>query len=216
MYIKELKIGERIGTRTVIELLPDRKNGYLRYIVKCDCGNISTVSGSYFRLKKPKCRNCSLKTSNKKGKNHYAYKHGMASRLEGKNSVYSSWVSMRQRCRDPNDVQFKDYGARGIKVCNEWEYFKNFYQDMGDRPNGTQLDRIDVNGNYFKENCRWADIITQANNKRNTVYYEIDGKKISQRDLREKLGWSVSKLRRQKEKYGKDKIIKDYKDLPPD
>lgn len=82
-------------------------------------------------------------------------------------SIYSIWVVMIQRCTNPNDKKWKDYGARGISVCDRWaNSFAAFYEDMGDRPKGLQLDRIDNDKGYSKDNCRWATGHQQSINRR--------------------------------------------------
>lgn len=91
----------------------------------------------------------------------YRKTHGMTG-----TPTYFSWGSMIQRCLNPKAVVYQKYGGKGILVCEDWKKFENFYRDMGDRPEGTSLDRIDVNGNYCKENCRWADRKTQAFNQK--------------------------------------------------
>jgi len=213
MYIKKIEIGSRFGTRTVVKELAERKNGYIMYKVQCDCGDIVVLNGSYLRTRNNPCKCCSAKAHTKKGKDHWAYKHGMASRTKGRDRIYAIWVAMRQRCNDPNDVNYHNYGGRGISVCVEWNEFDVFLKDMGERPDGMQLDRIDNDGNYCKENCRWTDIKTQANNRRSVRFHEINGKKIKNTHLMEVLGMNRDKFRKVEERKGIEFIYNLYLQL---
>lgn len=202
MNIKKIMIGKRFGNRTVVEELSERKNGYIMYKVQCDCGDVVILNGSYLRTRERPCKCCSAKLNTLKGKDHYGYKHGMAKRTTGKDRIYSIWIAMRQRCNDPNDQQYHDYGGRGIKVCPEWNDFMQFYNDMGERPEGMQLDRIDNNGNYCKENCRWTTRIVQANNRRSNRIHKINGKSVKHTELLKMLGINRDKFRKLEERKG--------------
>ena len=121
--------------------------------------------------------------------------------------VWHSWAAMRQRCHYPNDINYKNYGARGIHVCERWmNSFENFYSDMGDRPQGMSLDRIDNDGDYCPENCQWSTKPEQGINQRTNRLIEYDGERLtlmqwSRRtglskhtiSRRLKSGWSVEK-----------------------
>ena len=81
---------------------------------------------------------------------------------------YTIWCSMRQRCNNPSDAAFKYYGGRGIRVCERWGDFRNFLADMGSRPKGLWLDRINNDGDYEPSNCKWSTPKEQANNRRSS------------------------------------------------
>ncbi len=101
---------------------------------------------------------------------------------------YSTWRGMRSRCEQPKDGSYRRYGARGIKVCERWKSFANFLSDMGSRPDGASIDRIDPDGDYEPGNCRWATLTEQARNKRSVPLYEVDGVKLSVAGWAERLG----------------------------
>lgn len=144
-----------------------------------------------------------------KGSGHYGYKHGYA-----KTPTYKSWLSMRSRCLNEKAEQFPNYGGRGISVCKEWgESFEAFIEDMGERPEGTTLDRIDPNGNYEPNNCRWASPKEQAANKRCNVKTLIGGKLMTLSSASDVYGIPKTTIyRRYKQGYrGNDLICKKHK-----
>jgi hypothetical protein len=102
--------------------------------------------------------------------------------------LYNVWRSMRDRCMNPNFRQWNAYGGRGIKICERWNDFHAFVSDMGPRPVGYSLDRIDNDGNYTPENCRWADRKTQQRNQRRAVYVDIEGNRYRAIELAELSG----------------------------
>lgn len=95
----------------------------------------------------------------------YGVHHGYSSR-QGRSPTYESWMCMRQRCGNPRNGQYHNYGGRGITICDRWRSFENFLADMGERPEGKTLDRRDNDGNYEPENCGWATPKEQRANQR--------------------------------------------------
>ena len=92
---------------------------------------------------------------------------------------YQVWKAMRQRCKNPHNKDYHHYGGRGISVCERWESFHNFIADMGSRPDGFSLDRIDNDGDYRATNCRWANQYEQVNNSRHNHFLEYRGKRLT-------------------------------------
>lgn len=157
---------KRFGRLTVSSFVGDDKHGNKMWQCRCDCGNAKVVRGQH--LKAGLIRSCGC---------FHDECSAVANRTHGKRKakVYSVWGAMLARCRNPNNKRFKDYGGRGIKICESWLHFENFLADMGEPPEGGTLDRIDGNGNYAPGNCTWSTHTQQARNRRSTVHVTVDG-----------------------------------------
>jgi len=151
----------------------------------CDCGCNSIAHGSDLRRGRVKSCGCLLLEGNRAN-----LKHGYSATSE-----YRSWVSMLRRCSDPGCMGYHRYGGRGVKVCERWQKFENFYADMGDRPSGTSLDRIDFDGNYEPSNCRWATRLEQSTNTSRTIIIVANGKQQSLCAWARELGVSAKGIR---------------------
>lgn len=122
---------------------------------QCSCGNITFALDTEVRSGHTKSCGCLQKRIN--------LKHG-----HYKSPTYQCWADMKTRCSNPKHKSYKDYGGRGIGVCSYWQEFENFYKDMGDKPPGLTLERINNDHGYYRENCRWATRAEQNRNKRRT------------------------------------------------
>ena len=158
------------------------------WLCRCDCGKEKTVSGVELRRGRTRSCGCLHREIAKTGDCRRV--HGMSSSPE-----YRSWSAMLTRCTDSTRKEFKNYGGRGITVCEEWKSFEVFFADMGKRPPKTTLDRIDVDGNYEPGNCRWATNKEQAENRRCSVLMTANGKTATQEEWARELGTSASVLR---------------------
>lgn len=119
--------------------------------------------------------------------------HGHTRRREF-TGTYKAWANMRKRCNTPSCVQYKYYGGKGIKVCSEWDSFERFLADMGERPPGTSLDRIDGAKDYCKENCRWATHTEQVRNRSNTRRVTANGRTMTIQEWADETGLTYTTI----------------------
>lgn len=185
--------GQKFGKLFAVERVVSDK-GRTKFICTCDCGNQSTVAGS--DLVSGNTTSCGCVKA-KTGLTSNLLHGGASGEFSG---AYRSWRSMKQRCLNPSSRGWSEYGAKGVKVCDRWLTYENFVSDMGERPEGYSLERLDVFGDYTPENCKWIPVQEQARNKRNTVRYLYEGKVVIQAELARLLGLhstSLTSMRRQ-------------------
>ena len=161
-YLRSLRkyySGQRFNHWLVLEKIADPTKRTTRYLAKCDCGNIVNVAiGDLYGEKSTRCFNCYKRD----GELNPCYRHGKHDVAE-----YRIWAGMHKRCKNKNEKCYKWYGGRGIKVCERWDEFKNFYEDMGSRPTPKhEIDRIDNDGDYEPGNCRWVTHKENLQNQR--------------------------------------------------
>ena len=151
-----VEVGDTYGSLTIVKEV-DRRRQKRRFEVQCTCGRKSIVTLGHLRTGHTTSCGC-LKLAVLAQRSTRHGKYGTR--------TYDAWASMMQRCYNPNKRQFKDWGGRGIVVCDAWHDFAAFYADMGDPAPRLSLDRIDNDGNYEPGNCRWATASQQAYNRR--------------------------------------------------
>ena len=193
--------GSRFGK---LEIIKEAQRHYTpsgqrlrKFICMCDCGNVVEVLlGNLKKRPNGSCGCEKIKLHTKR-----LTKHGKCG-----TPTYKSWVEMKYRCSSDTQIGYKNYKGRGITHDVSWNDFEIFLADMGERPKGTSLDRIDNDGNYCKDNCRWASKIDQMNNTRRNKILTYNGEKktiaqwekdlgFSSRVISQRLqnGWSVDK-----------------------
>lgn len=182
--------GRRFGILTVVRRSDKgRSPRYVYWECRCDCGGeIISIDQNLKQAKIPNC-GC-LRERNSSTRLKACTKHGMWRSRE-----YKAWNDMKNRCSLPSVKAYKNYGGRGIKVCGRWMDFRNFYSDMGPRPDGMTLERIDNNGDYGPGNCMWADMKAQQNNKRTCRFIEFRGERKTVTQWAESLGINSVTLR---------------------
>ena len=170
-------LGQRFHYWLVVEKLT---GDYYR--CACKCGTEKSVFGANLRAGKTKSCGCY-------GRERYKVinkTHGMS-----KTPEFRIWSGLKSRCTNVNAHNYDRYGGRGIKVSERWGSFEAFYADMGPRPSDKHsIDRLDVNGNYERENCRWATNYEQASNKRGNVLLELDGEVVTSAEFARRTGFN--------------------------
>jgi hypothetical protein len=176
--------GKVFGFWTVKSFYGRTKHNQPIWLCVCECGTEKPViMGS---LQNGRSKSCGCKAKELRAPK--LFKHGMAG-----TPTYKSWHQMHQRCSGKHGHDY--YLVNGIKVCERWDNFENFYADMGDRPTGTTLDRIDGTRGYEPGNCRWADLETQANNRHTNVKEVVFGEVITPAQAARKYGKHISGIR---------------------
>lgn len=173
--------GQRFGRLTVIERAPSRTTGskpVTMWRCRCDCGKITTVSSGSLERKTTVSCGCKKR------------KHGFSH----KERLYETWKNMRRRCSDPTNKRWEQYGGKGIKVCAEWSDYAAFraWAMANGYADNLTIDRIDVNGDYCPENCRWATAKEQMNNMTKNRHLTYDGKTMTMAQWANALGVTYS------------------------
>lgn len=179
--------GKRFGKLTVISIhgKAGEKNTYL---CQCDCGNKIVVLGNNLVSGATNSCGCIRRETTRKLKLSHG-KHGTR--------LYTCWKNMLNRCNDPKNKEYKNYGARGISVCEEWRDFNSFFKwaTSNGYSDSLTIDRINVNKGYSPDNCRWADLHTQARNKTNNRVFSLNGETMVLEDWSKRLGVDSSTIR---------------------
>ena len=184
------EIGNTFSRLTVLSRADNYSDGTAQWLCQCQCEKKIVRKGSALRngsIKSCGCYNVEIHT-----------KHKSCFTKE-----YKSWQSCKDRCHNPKSKNFDSYGARGIYVCEKWiNDFSAFFADMGERPKGYSLGRIDNNGPYSSENCQWESPLQQANNTRKTRLISYNGKTMSISAWARELKITSQALHKRLQKYG--------------
>lgn len=178
-------IGQRFGKLTVIEML-GWINGYYRCRCSCECGNTKVCRTS--KLKEGMVKSCGCLPVGRPG--------WIGPHMMSQTSFYKIWSGMKARCENKKHPSYQMYGGRGIRVCDNWKSFEGFMNDMfSSYKSGLSIDRINNDGHYSPENCRWASPSQQSRNTRVSVFLTLDGVTKHRSEWAEELGISLETIR---------------------
>lgn len=149
--------GKKFGRLTALSVIGRHQSRALLWKCRCDCGVVVEVPSN--KLKLGHTRSCGCLQLD--GVSTLNLTHGMSH-----TPTYSTWLAMWARCTNPRALNYPNYGGRGISVCRRWESFENFFTDMGEKPEGLSIERVDNDAGYNPKNCIWADRLTQNRNQR--------------------------------------------------
>lgn len=199
MKYKENLVGQKFNLLTVQSHSHTPKGRGSFWVCKCDCGNITTVRIDGLKSGHPKSCGC---LSDKWAAT------GNANRLHGKtgSGVYRAWQSMKSRCLNKKNKDYRYYGGRGITVCKSWLKFENFIRDMGEPLKNFTIERKNNNKGYSPGNCTWLHKSEQNNNKRNSIILKYKGKKMSLKQWAEFFNINYSALHKRFRYSGKTHI----------
>lgn len=174
----------KINKWTVIKIA-QRRRRVIYWLCECECGTVRAVGGGNLRSGRSKGCGCDRRGG-------FLPTHGKTG-----TKIHRTWGMMRSRCANQKLASWKNYGARGIRVCKRWDRFENFYADMGEPPTANHsIERINNDGNYEPGNCRWATREEQNRNTRRTRFYEMNGVKKTPAEWAEAHGLPAKAVRK--------------------
>lgn len=185
--------GYKYWNLTVLEEAPKRGSVRQRRVVaRCACGVVKDYA--LVQLRSGKTKSCGCMRARRIAEQSFVHGHGRRGKSTRTRQI---WAGMLARCRNPNNSRYADYGGRGVKVCERWQEYKYFLEDMGEAPEKLTLDRYpNVNGDYEPSNCRWATMREQNNNRRDNYHFEYRGRFLTIRQLCDESGLPYATLKR--------------------
>lgn len=189
--------GQRFNRLVVLERAENSRSNQTQWLCKCDCGNTVIVRSS--SLINGHTKSCGCYSDEVRKINTDRTTHN-----KSHTRLYGIWTGMKARCYNPHVKIYKHYGGRGITICHEWRDFNAFYNwaMSNGYADDLSIDRIDVNGDYSPDNCRWVDKITQMNNTTANKYYDFNGEKMTLPQIERVLGYSSGILTQRINKLG--------------